>query len=384
MSEPRRVCVFTGSRAEFGLLRPVMRAIDEHPSLELVVVAGGSHLLEPAMTVREVEREFAVRARVPMQSEGHAGRVDDAAALGRGVTGCAPVFAEVRPDWVLVLGDRIEAFAAASAASVGGFTLAHVHGGDRAEGIADEAMRHAITKLAHLHLAASEGARARLVRMGEAPAYVRTVGSPALDDLGAVEAMGDARAREVGGGAWGGALLLHPAGLEDAAERAWVKAALDGLAEAGCERPILFMPNRDAGREAIAEELRARAEERGLALLEHLPRGDFLGLLRRLAERNEPLVGNSSAGLIEAGALGTPVVNLGPRQAGRERWGRVADVRCPETGAVAAAIRAVRDAPPAQVDPPVFGDGTAGTRIADALAACEPYERGLRRKRCTY
>src|SRR5205814_7191599 len=114
-------------------------------------------------------------------------------ATGRGIAGFARVFEEIRPDWVVVLGDRIEAFAAASAASIGGWALAHIHGGDRAEGIADEAMRHAITKLAHLHLAATPQSGERIARMGERPAHVHVVGSPALDELGSIPALPEAR-----------------------------------------------------------------------------------------------------------------------------------------------------------------------------------------------
>jgi len=153
----RRVMVVTGSRAEFGLLEPVMHAVRGHAALDLVVVVAGSHLVAPGLTWRDVEAAgFAIVARVPMQAEGVSGRLADAAAVGRGVSGLARVYETERPEWVVVLGDRIEAFAAAAAASIAGIAVAHLHGGDRAEGIADEALRHAITKLAHLHLAATD------------------------------------------------------------------------------------------------------------------------------------------------------------------------------------------------------------------------------------
>ena len=179
----RRVAVITGSRADFGLLRSTMDAIETHPDLELQVVASGAHLLPPDRTIEEVRSRVRVDAVVEMQSPGVFGRSADAAAVGRGVSGFAEVLDRLDPQVVLVLGDRIEAFAAASAASIGGRILAHVHGGDRAEGVADEAMRHAITKLAHLHFAATEESGERILRLGEAPSTVHVVGSPAIDGL---------------------------------------------------------------------------------------------------------------------------------------------------------------------------------------------------------
>ncbi|MBT8486063.1 MAG: UDP-N-acetylglucosamine 2-epimerase, partial [Phycisphaerae bacterium] len=147
----KRIAVVTGSRADFGLLRPVIAAIAAEPELELRLVVTGTHLLPPSFTHETVSAQFDVATRIPMQVAGEVGRDADAAALGRGVSQLAQEFAESHPDVVLVLGDRIEAFAAAAAAAVGGRHVGHIHGGDRAEGVADDAMRHAITKLAHLH-----------------------------------------------------------------------------------------------------------------------------------------------------------------------------------------------------------------------------------------
>ena len=171
--------IVTGSRAEFGLLRPIMTAVREHPALRLRVVATGLHLVTQTVTDLH-EAGIAPDACVEMQREGESGRLADAAATGRGVAAFAARWATDPPEVVLVLGDRIEAFAAAAAASIGGIAVAHVHGGDRAEGVADEAMRHAISKLAHLHFAATQASRDRLIRMGEPAERVWNVGSPAM------------------------------------------------------------------------------------------------------------------------------------------------------------------------------------------------------------
>ncbi len=377
----RTVAVVTGTRAEFGLLRPVMRAVDRSVRLRLRVVVAGAHLLGPARTEREVEAEFAVAARVPMQRASPGGavtRAADAAALGRGVEGFARVFARLRPDWVVVLGDRVEAFAAASAASVGGVAVAHVHGGDRAEGIADEAMRHAITKLSHLHCAATEQSAERIRRMGERPEHVRVTGSPGVDGLRDVAPMDDAAAAEMGEPRV--VALLHPSGLGAAGER----AAAAAVARVAAAYPTLWLaPNHDPGREAI-EAVRTG---RGAAweTTDHLSRERFVALLKRLRARRGVLVGNSSAGLIEAAALGVRAVNIGPRQDGRERDANVIDVPLARLGELGAAVR--RAVMMEMARPSArFGDGRAGERIARLLAGREidPRSAALLRKRNAY
>lgn len=379
----RRVMVVTGSRAEFGLLEPVMRAVAAHPRLELCVLVAGSHLLGPAETWRDVHAAgFEIAARVAMQREGLSGRFADALAVARGIDGVTRAVMELAPAWVVVLGDRVEAFAAASAASIAGVAVAHIHGGDRAEGVADEAMRHAITKLAHLHLAATPTSAQRIVRMGERAEHVHVVGSPSIDGLRGVRAMTDDDAAELGDPS--AVLLLHPAGLSEAQERGTADACLRALQS---ERSVLvMMPNFDPGREWIADEIaRATAHVR---TCDHLPRPRFAALLKRLAERGGVLVGNSSAGLIEAAALGVPVVNVGPRQAGRERAGHVVDVEpagaaVPHAQSVREAIDAARAPGRPRGDHP-YGDGDAGPRIADLLARVDALDPGLLRKRNSY
>lgn len=380
----QRVMVVTGSRAEFGLLEPVMRAVAAHAKLELCVVVAGSHLLGPAETWRDVHAAgFEIAARVAMQREGLSGRFADALAVARGIDGVTRAVMELGPAWVVVLGDRVEAFAAASAASIGGVAVAHIHGGDRAEGVADEAMRHAITKLAHLHLAATPTSAERIVRMGERPEHVHVVGSPSIDGLRGVRAMSDDDAAELGDPS--ALLLLHPAGLTETDERATARACLGALAD---ERGVLAMsPNFDPGREWIADEIE-RARGGRVTTCEHIPRPRFAALLKRLGERGGVLVGNSSAGLIEAAAMGVPVVNVGPRQAGRERPDHVVDVEptgaaLPTAQGVREAIDAARAPGRARCEHP-YGDGHSGPRIADLLARVDARNPGLLRKRNSY
>ncbi|MBK7406499.1 MAG: UDP-N-acetylglucosamine 2-epimerase (hydrolyzing) [Phycisphaerales bacterium] len=376
---PRRVAVVTGSRADFGLLRSVMAAVENHPRLDLMVIASGSHLIPPAETFRDVKRAFAVADSVPMQRSGPATRMDDAESTGRGIARFARSFAGLKPDWVVVLGDRIEAFAAAAAASIGGLAVAHLHGGDRAEGIADEAMRQAITKLAHLHLPATEQSAERLRRMGERPEHVVVVGSPAVDDLAGFVPLADAD--------WDGlgqpraVVLLHPIGRHAEEEEAAAGAVLEGAASVG---PVLALaPNHDPGRAGIERAIALAAERGAVTQSGHLERSRFVGLLRRLSSNRGVLVGNSSAGLIEAACLGVPAVNVGSRQAGRERAGNVLDVERESADAVAAAVRRAVAMNLAGMPHP-YGDGRAGERAAAALAAVDPHGARLLRKHCAY
>ncbi|MBX3409725.1 MAG: UDP-N-acetylglucosamine 2-epimerase (hydrolyzing) [Phycisphaeraceae bacterium] len=370
----RRVAVVTGSRAEFGLLRPVMHAVAARPGLELAVVAAGSHLVLPALTFREVKNEFNIAGIVPMQIAGRVGRAADVEAVGKGVARFGRVFEDLSPHWVVVLGDRIEAFAAAGAASIGGRALAHIHGGDRAEGVADEAMRHAITKLAHLHLPATTASRERLVRMGEHARWVRCVGSPAIDGLADIPPMNDQAYADLGSPDT--LLLMHPIGRSDETEEAAASAVLEAVAR---RRVLALAPNLDPGRAGIVRAL----GQSGVRTLEHMARAEFIGLLKRLSSLRGVMVGNSSAGLIEAAALRLPVVDIGMRQAGRERCGNVVHVDQEYPEPVRSAVERAVLMDLSGLSHP-FGDGHAGEQIARALAETDPSDAALLRKRCAY
>jgi UDP-hydrolysing UDP-N-acetyl-D-glucosamine 2-epimerase len=341
----RRIAVVTGSRAEFGLLAPVMRAIDAESALELKTVVTGTHL--SAGTKQDmIDAGFTIDAEAPMQQAGEAGRAADVAAMGRGIATIGEALAALEPTAVVVLGDRIEAFAAATAAHVGGYHLAHLHGGDRAEGVADEAIRHAISKLAHLHLPATAASRRRLIRMGEDSAHVHRVGSPAIDGLKQVKAAADAPAVIV---------LQHPIGECDAWEQAWMTQTLAATADVSL---AVLMPNHDPGRDGIVQAIADAKVE----AVTHWPRARFLSMLKGA----QVIVGNSSAGLIEAAALKTPCVNVGPRQAGREKPNSVIDCDYGEAN-VRAAIEQARALDLRGMRHP-YGRGDTGQRVAQLLA----------------
>lgn len=350
MATPCHIAVVTGSRAEFGLLLAVMRAIGAHPKLKLSTIVTGTHLTRS--TWRDVvQAGFSIDAKVTMQRKNESGYAADVAALSRGIAGLGQVFAKLKPDVVLVLGDRIEAFAAASAASIGGLRLAHIHGGDRAEGVADEAMRHAISKLAHFHFAATAQSQRRLIRMGEPRDCVMNVGSPAADGLHQVIAAADAPQFII---------MQHPIGGSDAHEAAWMKLTLAATVKLGNTKPtrLILAPNSDPGSAGIGSAL----AQRRVVFTEHLPRHAFLSLLKG----SLAIIGNSSAGLIEAAILGVPCVNVGPRQNGREKPGNVIDCdygKASVQKAIAQAMTLRRD----RIRHP-YGDGNTGKRIAMLLA----------------
>ena len=375
MSGRATIAVVTGSRAEYGLLRSSMRAIERHDGLRLRVVVAGSHFVKPADTWREVADEHEIAARVEMQREGEArNRLGDAASLARGIQGFADPFAADEPDCVLILGDRIEAFAAASAASVMGIPVAHIHGGDRAEGVADEAMRHAITKLSHIHFPATEGSGDRILRLGEDPQRVHVVGSPAVDGLDAISPVSDEEFAALGGPDT--LVSFHPIGRSDDEEARDTTLVLNGLRG---RRLLAMMPNQDAGREGVARVLREWERAGEARVLEHLPRDRFVALCKAMAARGGVIVGNSSAGLIECSALRPclPCVNIGPRQSGRERPASVLDVARPDAGLIASALDRAGSMDRGAIEHP-YGDGRAGERIASLLAQAGIGDAGTR------
>jgi UDP-hydrolysing UDP-N-acetyl-D-glucosamine 2-epimerase len=351
----RTIAIVTGTRAEYGLLAPVIDAIDARRGLSSRLIVGGVHL--SSGTWKQITHP--IHARVPMQKRGETGRDADVAALGRGVANFGKAFAQLRPDVVLLLGDRIEIFAAASAASVGGYRVAHIHGGDRAEGVADEAMRHATSKLAHLHFAASAQSRRRLVRMGENPRYVFNVGSPAVAGLRDIAAIDNDTLAQLAVDPANPYVVVmhHPVGSSDSDERRMMDAILCATAK---QQRVVMAPNHDSGRNGI---MRAIASH-GIQPITHLPRAQFLGLLKRC----DMLLGNSSAGLIEASAVmpgGVKVINIGTRQGGRERPGNVIDCDADER-----AIRAAMRKPQRRCRHP-YGKGDAPEQMAEILATID-------------
>lgn len=374
----RRIAVITGTRAEYGLLHPVMKAIEKEPSLRLQLVVTGMHLLRKfGRTVDDILRDgWKIDARVKMQ-DGNDHALDQAVGLSRGVSRIATFLEESRTDVVVVLGDRIEAMAGALAAVTTGRILAHIHAGDLAPGDIDEGLRHAITKLAHIHFTATRKARARVLRMGERDAHVHWVGAPGLDRLHVI-AKNSARSKSRPGGAL---ILQHPCGRSSEHEMRVMTALLRAVKGTGLDHTILY-PNSDRGHPGIIEAIRAhrrRCPNGSVHVVPSLPRDEYL---KRLIYA-DVLVGNSSSGIIEAAAAGTPCVNVGHRQDGRQRSGRSVVDAAESLSAIRDAVtQALRRRPIIGNSTP-YGDGGAGRKIAGLLAAT-PLDARLRSKRNAY
>lgn len=365
----RTVAVVTGTRAEYGLLRPVMVRIADCPGLRLQLVVSGMHLAEEfGMTVREIAADgFPIDARVPVLPPGDAA-ADMAEAVGQGIIGFNREFARLAPDVVLVLGDRIEAFAATVAGALSGRVVGHIHGGDRSRGGFDESMRHAVTKLAHLHFAATKTSKERILKLGERPRYVWLTGAPGIDAILACKRLGRAELSETLGVDFGRPVILcvqHPVSTDEGAAAGQMRTTLEALERVG-EQTILLYPNSDAGGRRMMGVIREYEGRPWLRTFPSLAHNVYLSLLTECSV----MVGNSSSGIIEAPFFKVPVVNVGTRQEGRERSENVLDAAHDAVAIEKAVRRAISDEEfrrrLAQCTSP-YGDGRAGERIAQVL-----------------
>ncbi|WP_428939214.1 UDP-N-acetylglucosamine 2-epimerase [Fontivita pretiosa] len=372
-----RVCYVTGSRAEFGLMDRTLKAIARHPRLRLQIIVTGMHLdRRRGRSIDELQRQgWTIDAVVPWRQSPQQSSV--AAAMGRAIAGIARALDRLGSDVVLVVGDRVEAFAAAAAGHVGGRIVAHVHGGDRAPGIVDDSLRHAITKLAHIHFPATRQSAARILRLGEDPRRVHVVGSPGIEAI-----REDARADHHLRPRRFALLVLHPAQADQALEAIRAELVLDCVTRIGFDRVVIVYPNNDPGSQGIARVWDRHARDPRLVLHRNLPRASFLGLLRDAAV----LVGNSSSGIIEAGSFGTPVVDIGPRQKGRLRNRNVVHVPYSRSAILAALRKIWNDGRPMRFRRDnLYGGGATGDRIARVLAGTGPETRAeLRQKLIMY
>lgn len=368
----RRICIVTATRAEYGLLAPLLREIRTRDDLQSQLVVTGTHLSTAyGMTVEAIEADgHEITRRVDILAPG-----DDAGAAARTMAATVEkmtaVFEELKPDILVLLGDRYETLGAASAALLAGTPIAHIHGGELTEGAFDDSIRHAVTKLAHLHFAAAEPYRQRIIQMGERPDRVFTVGAPALDNMRDLEVLERNVLEADLGRRLPAPLLLatyHPATRGDIEPSVGVSALTGALGRFPNASVVFTGVNSDPGHSSVEDGIRAfvAAHQRRVSLHASLGQQRYLSLMK-LAD---VVVGNSSSGLIEAPALGTPTVNMGDRQQGRLRAPSVLD--CAETeDAVAGAIsEALARGPSTGIeDDNPLGDGFAARRMADVLSS---------------
>jgi len=368
----RRICVVTGSRAEYGLLYWLLETLRSDERVETQIVTTGMHLSpEFGLTERQIAAEgFQVAARVEMLLSSDTA-VGVTKSLGLGVIGFADALERLKPEIVVVLGDRFEILAAAQAAMLARIPIAHIHGGESTEGAVDDAIRHAITKMAQLHFVAAEPYRRRVIQLGESPQRVYDVGAPGLDYIKRAKLLARGELELALGLPPGGAYFLvtyHSATLGERDPTQCMQqllAALDGFTS---HRIVFTAPNADPGGRAmgamVADYVERHADRTRLF--------DSLGQLRYLSALAyaDAVIGNSSSGLIEAPALKVPTVNIGPRQAGRLRAESVVD--CGEdAAAITSAVRRVLEAGfrgrlKHAASP--YGQGDAASKMAHILA----------------
>jgi UDP-hydrolysing UDP-N-acetyl-D-glucosamine 2-epimerase len=370
----RKICVVIGSRANYSSAKSAMRAIAAHRDLELQLIVGASAILDRyGSVVHLIEQDgFRPAARIHMLIEGET-PATMAKSTGLGLLELSGAFENLKPDFVLTVGDRFETMATTLAAAYMNIRIAHTMGGE-VSGTIDESIRHAVTKFAHVHFPASPGARERIIRLGEKAQDVHLVGCPRIDLVADIldNPLGEADEQIFNLGVGdrfdlGRPFLLvsqHPVTTEYGAGERQVSVTLEAVRDIGLPAVVLW-PNADAGSEDIARGIR-KLRERGLAQQMHFFKNLPITTYVRLMSRTACLVGNSSSGVREGAYIGTPVVNIGSRQVGRERSRNVVDVAY-DRDAIAAAIRQ-QIAHGRYPKDPLYGDGKAGDRIAEILA----------------
>lgn len=374
----RNVCVVVGSRANYSSIKSAMKAIQAHPDLRLQLVVVASALLDRYGSVVElIEADgFKPDARVAMIIEGET-PVTMAKSTGLGLLELPTIFDQMRPDVVITVGDRFETIATAVSAAYMNIPLAHTMGGE-VTGTIDESVRHAVTKLAHLHFPANAQAAERIIRMGEDPERVHVVGCPRIDLVAEIAGDGSQELDEfwlehegVGGHvAVDEPFLLvaqHPVTTEYGQGEAQIRETLAALATLRMPAVMLW-PNADAGSEDVARgirKFRERHPHEYVRFYKNFPVEVYVRLMMRCA----CMVGNSSAAIREGAFLGVPAVNIGTRQMGRERGSNVLDVEHDREQIVKAIERQLEHG--RYPSEPIYGDGHAGERIAHILSQCE-------------
>jgi UDP-hydrolysing UDP-N-acetyl-D-glucosamine 2-epimerase len=370
----RTIGVVTGGRADYGLLLPVIRRIRRESALELRLYVTGMHLaVEYGNTVQAIEAEglpIAARVDIELASDAPHGI---ARSMSLALAGFAGVFAQSRPDVLLVLGDRFEIFAAVAAAVPFNIPVAHIAGGEVTEGAIDDVLRHAITKMSHLHFVAAEPYRQRVIQMGEEAWRVHATGEPGLDHICDMTFQSRDQLEALVGMPLANAPLLvtfHPETLDPANTAARIAAVLSALARVS--HPIIFTaPNADtSGRAVRAAIEQFVAEHRNARLVLNLGTQAYFSAMRIAAA----MVGNSSSGIVEAGSFELPVVNVGERQRGRLRGANVIDVPAEAAAIEAGLARALdpRFRAGLRGMTNVYGDGHASEKIVQVLKDAPP------------
>ena len=380
----KKIAVITTTRADYGYLRSVMRAIREREDSELIPIAIGSHIFKDNATYELVKEENPELEECKVK-EPNGTPLDNARFFAEMAKKSAPLLNRINPDFAVVLGDRIEMFGVALSAVFQNIAIAHIHGGDRAGPAHDERIRNALAKIVDVHFPALPSSAERLISMGEEPSRIHMVGSPTIDDLLSTKHLPIKDLLKKYNLKKDYVLVIqHPltATKRYSDGKRQIEETIEGVKLSGLDF-LVVMPNQDIGSREITKRLEEYYENERIKTIYGLNRDDYVGLLKFC----KTLVGNSSSGIIEAASFKIPVVNIGPRQGQRDRSGNVIDVPY-ERDRINNSIKYVCDNADfkrklSEVKN-IYGDGQSGKRIAEILALLDNKNPNFLHKVNTY
>ena len=380
----RKIAVTTGTRAEFGLLRPVLEEISNNKKLELLLLVSGMHLSKKfGSTIQEINNEgFEISGRIKMVPKNDT-NYGMAISLGQGVIGFSKIFKKIKPDINLILGDRDEALASTLAAYHMNIVNAHIHGGDKTRAGIDEYNRHAITKISNIHFAVTQKSKNRILQLGEEPSNVFFTGSPSIDDIKNNRITSKKQLeKKIGIELTGNEIILlqHPVTTQSENSKREIEKIMKAIS-ALKRNTICISPNSDAGNNSIFKCLHKYSKYNFIKVYDNMPRSDYLGLLKNCGV----LVGNSSSGMIEGSYFPINVINIGMRQENRERGNNVTDVNGNSSKSIYLAIKYALDNKNRKkfVNKFVYGRGNSSKKIVRILERI-PINKKLIQKQITF
>lgn len=379
----RKILYISGTRADYGLMRQTLLSIKKHPKLKLEIIATGMHLMPKfGKTVSEIKKDkFKIHELEAIYR--YDNKLSMAKFVGEFILALVKNIKKINPDIILLLGDRAEMLAAAIVGAYLMIPVVHIHGGDVTSTV-DEIVRHAITKLSHIHLATTEKSAKRIVKMGEDPWRIHLVGAPGLDSILNERLISEERIAKKYNLDLSKPILLiiqHPVTVEAESSQKQIQETMEAVKEFRYQTFVIY-PNADAGGRAMIKILERYRKYPFIQIHQNIPRKDYLSLMKIA----NVLVGNSSSGIIEAPSFHLPVVNIGTRQEGREKDANIIDVDYDKRQIIGAIKRCIYDTKLKERikkcrNP--YGDGNASERIVKIIHNM-PIDKRLLEKRLTY
>ena len=383
----KNIAVVTGARSEYGLLKPLLKGITDSSELDLKLIVTGMHLLtEYGLTINEIKQEnMIIDAKVPMYTAPETDDTRYGKALAIGIEGITRSLRKIRPDILIVTGDRLEPMAATMAAATLSIPIAHVHGGEKTDsGHIDEAIRHSITRFSHIHFTATQQSAERLTKMGEEPRRIHNVGALSLDSLINLKPLSKEKLAanlDLNPKQKIIITIFHSVHLEKEDVGRQAREIIEAVKNIEIQTVIVY-PNNDSGSADIITEIEKCRNMPFIKIHPSLPYFEYVNLLRHA----DVLIGNSSSGIIEAPSFGLPVVHIGSRNVGREHSENIIFVEADREEIVRAIEKALYDEGYKEKvkrcrNP--YGDGKASDRIIKILKELSIDDK-LMRKRVTY